>query len=97
MTETVIVPIILGVIASGGLWTLIQYLINRKDSKNDTLKSIKDKVDEIERNIKKSQTFRGQFSHNLKWQISDPLNNIGVGSLILFGIVIIWVILEILH
>ena len=63
MTETVIVPIILGVIASGGLWTLIQYLISRKDSKNDTLKSIKDKVDEIEKNMIKNErdTLRTQM------------------------------------
>ncbi len=48
MTESIIVPIILGVIASGGIWTFIQYLISRKDNKNDTLEAIKKKVDKID-------------------------------------------------
>lgn len=36
MTET-IVPIILGVVASGGLWTFIQYLISRNDDKKKAM------------------------------------------------------------
>ena len=51
----IILPIILGVLASGGLWTLIQYLIQRKDSKNDTIDKIKEKVDEIEKNMIKNE------------------------------------------
>ena len=40
MTE-VILPIILGVIASGGLWTFIQFLISRKDGVKEDIKAIK--------------------------------------------------------
>lgn len=50
-----VVPIIAGVLASGGLWTLIQFLINRKDDKNSTMQAIKDKVDEIESNMIKNE------------------------------------------
>lgn len=53
--ETIVLPIILGVIASGGVWTFIQYLIQRKDDKTGTLKAIKDKVDEIESNMIKNE------------------------------------------
>lgn len=43
MTE-VIVPIILGVIASGGLWTFIQFMVARRDDKK---KAKADKTNEI--------------------------------------------------
>ena len=37
----IILPIILGVIASGGLWTFIQFLISRKDGVKEDIKAIK--------------------------------------------------------
>lgn len=40
MTQ-IVLPIILGVIASGGLWTFIQFLISRKDGVKEDIKAIK--------------------------------------------------------
>lgn len=57
----------------------------------------KAEFDEIERNIKKSQTFSGQFSSNLKKQVENPRDNIGIGWLVFFGIVIICVIIGIIY
>lgn len=54
MTE-VIVPIILGVIASGGLWTFIQFMINRKDSQKDKIDGIDSKLNTIEKNLVKAE------------------------------------------
>ena len=51
MTE-VIVPIILGVIASGGLWTFIQFLVNRRDEKK---KQKADKSNEIAKTVTATQ------------------------------------------
>lgn len=51
----------------------------------------------IERHSIKSQTFTGQFTENLKQQLNNPIDNIGVGSLILYGIVIILVVLAIIY
>ena len=53
--------------------------------------------EEIERNIRKSQTFRGQFANNLKKQMENPRENIGVGWLIVFAIVIFCVIINIIY
>ena len=53
--------------------------------------------EEIERNIRKSQTFRGQFTNNLKKQMENPRENIGVGWLIVFAIVIFCVIINIIY
>ena len=47
MTE-IIVPIILGVIASGGVWTFVQFLISRMDEKK---KQKADKTDKIDKNV----------------------------------------------
>lgn len=55
MTET-IVPIILGVVASGGLWTFIQYLISRNDDKkkamDDLIKAIAQLQTSVDENNK---------------------------------------------
>lgn len=37
----IILPIILGVIASGGVWTFVQFLLQRKDTIKDDIKAIK--------------------------------------------------------
>ena len=47
MTE-IIVPIILGVIASGGVWTFVQFLISRMDEKK---KQKADKTDKIDKTV----------------------------------------------
>ena len=53
--------------------------------------------DKIMRDVKRSQTFRGQFIGNLKWQLEDPVKNIGVVQLIIFAIVILCVIANIIY
>lgn len=53
--------------------------------------------DEIEKNIRKSQTFSGQFTSNLKKQVENPRENIGIGWLIVFAIVILCVIINIIY
>ena len=51
MTE-IIVPIILGVIASGGVWTFVQFLISRMDEKK---KQKADKTDKIDKTVTEMQ------------------------------------------
>lgn len=60
MTET-IVPIILGVVASGGLWTFIQYLISRNDDK-------KKAMDDLIRAIAQLQTSVDETNTDMKLQ-----------------------------
>lgn len=48
----IILPIILGVIASGGVWTLIQYLIQRKDTIKEDIKAIKEDQTAIRAEVK---------------------------------------------
>lgn len=51
MTE-IILPIILGVIASGGVWTFVQFLISRMDEKK---KQKADKSNEIAKTVNETQ------------------------------------------
>lgn len=60
MAET-IVPIILGVVASGGLWTFIQYLISRNDDK-------KKAMDDLIRAIAQLQTSVDETNTDMKLQ-----------------------------
>lgn len=60
MTET-IVPIILGVVASGGLWTFIQYLISRNDDK-------KKAMDDLIKAIAQLQTSVDENNNDMKLQ-----------------------------
>ena len=63
MTTETIIAIIGGVLVCGGFWTFVQFLINRKDNKNDTLKAIKTKVDKIDKDMIKNEkdTLRTQM------------------------------------
>lgn len=46
----------------------------------------------IQLEIKNAQSFSGQFVSNLKKQIENPIENIGIGQIILSIIAILWVI-----
>lgn len=48
MTETII-TVVIAVLGSNGLFALIQYIISRKDRKNDRLKAIDERLAQIEK------------------------------------------------
>lgn len=58
-----IIGIIGGVLVCGGFWTFIQFLINRKDGKDENIKAIKTKVDKIDKDMVKNErdTLRTQM------------------------------------
>ena len=48
---TIIIPIILGVIASGGLWTFIQYLISRNDDKKKAMDDLINAIAQLQASV----------------------------------------------
>lgn len=53
---TIIIPIILGVIASGGLWTFIQYLISRNDDKKKAMDDLINAIAQLQTSVDENNT-----------------------------------------
>lgn len=51
MTTTIIIPIILGVIASGGLWTFVQFLIGRNDDKKKAMDDLINAIAQLQTSV----------------------------------------------
>lgn len=60
------------------------------------LKTVSESGDE-DRRIAKSRTLRGQFASGIKDQLKNPYENIGIGTIILCVVVVLYVIVGILY
>lgn len=69
---TAALSVLLAIIGSAGLYTFIQFLITRKDSRDDKLDKICDRIDEIDTNVKQLAELEQENYDRLK---EDMLQN----------------------
>lgn len=69
---TAALSVLLAIIGSAGLYTFIQFLITRKDNRDDKLDKICDRIDEIDTNVKQLAELEQENYDRLK---EDMLQN----------------------